>query len=75
MNRFDKIDRLVDEIIKRVEAGEPVYIFGVRIRRVYKVPTGSRYHVIVELEDGRRLEMTPSRFLDRLGNKSELLRL
>jgi len=75
MSRLSRIDALVDKIIRRVEAGEPVYIYGVRIRRVYKVPAGWRYRVVVELEDGRRLEMPPSRLLDRLNNKSEILRL
>jgi len=75
MSRLSRIDALVDKVIRRVEIGEAVYIFGVRIRRVYKAPAGLRYRVVVELEDGRRLEMPPSRFLDRLGNKAELLRL
>jgi len=72
--RFEQIDTLVDKIIAKVEAGEAVYVYGTRIRRAYKVPRGWRYRVVAELEDGRRLEMPPSVFLDRLWNKSELLR-
>jgi len=72
-SRFRRIDSLIDGVIRRVEAGEAVYIYGVRIRRMYKVPAGRRYRVVAELEDGRRLEMPPSVFLDRLWNKAELL--
>jgi len=73
-SRLTEIDSLIDKIIERVERGEAVYIYGMRIRRMYKVPAGWRYRVVVELEDGRRLEMPPSIFLDRLNKKAELLR-
>ena len=72
-SRYKEIDRIIENLIRRVEAGEAVYIYGVRIRRMYKVPAGRRYRVVAELEDGRRLEMPPSVFLDRVWNKAELL--
>jgi len=73
-SRLHRIDTLIDRIIERVERGEAVYIYGVRIRRMYRVPAGWRYRVVVELEDGRRLEMAPSILLNRLNRKTELLR-
>jgi len=73
MNRYKEIDRMVENLIRRVEAGERLYIHGVRIRHVYKLPTAYRYRVVVELEDGRRLELHPSRFLHYLQNKAEVL--
>jgi len=63
-----KIDEKVDELIRRIELGAPVYIYDgrgySRIMRAYKVETRWRYNVVVETESGLVVKLAPAKFLE-----------